>query len=158
MVNKSGFSQINRILQRLFFVGIWTLTMVAVLNSEVRTQIKGFFHMDSRQILSTLEGDILGTGVHAKVVKVSEKGQLYLEIFAPIGDSKTLSRISKISLANKKDGYFTFNGQATNLALDDINGDGLLEILAPSFDSNFIAHLHIFRYNNNTKQFDRVLK
>ncbi|MEZ4870891.1 MAG: hypothetical protein R2827_01335 [Bdellovibrionales bacterium] len=49
-----------------------------------------------------------------------------------------------------------FRGQSTNLAVDDVNGDNIPEIIAPSFDKHLVAHMNVFSYNPVTKKFENI--
>ncbi len=64
--------------------------------------------------------------------------------------------LDTINLEQERDGYFTFNGQLVSLAIDDIDGDHQVEILAPAFDSQLTAHLNVYKYNAGSKTFQRV--
>ena len=61
--------------------------------------------------------------------------------------------IAKIRLPDNKEGYFDFQGQATNLGLADINDDNIPEILAPSYDQRLEPHLNVYSFDPNTKAF-----
>ena len=64
--------------------------------------------------------------------------------------------IASTKLPDKKDGYFTFNGDVTNLAVDDIDNDKKSEILATTFDNDLVAHLNVYRYVPGQKELELV--
>jgi hypothetical protein len=66
--------------------------------------------------------------------------------------------VERIEITDARDAFFSFNGQATNLAIDDVNGDGRPEILVPTFDRNLVGRLNVFEYNNDTREFSKVIR
>ncbi len=142
---------------RLVLSTAFVTMLVAALHPEVRSQIRGAVLKDYRTIVSTAAGDLHGTGEALKVVKVKTRDALYLEVYASEIDG-TQKLLEKIEMPDSKDGFFSFNGQATNLAVDDIDGDGRPEILAPSFDQNLVGHLNVYRYDESSQAFRRILR
>ena len=63
--------------------------------------------------------------------------------------NNTRPLLGSIKLPDQRDGYFYFQGKATNLALDDLDGDEVLEIIVPSFGEIFRARLNIFKYDQS---------
>jgi archaellum component FlaF (FlaF/FlaG flagellin family) len=110
---------------------------------------------NERTILSAAQGDVLNNGTRAKVLKVFTNGELFIEVYGPT-ENGIAPLIDQIRLGSKRNGYFMFNGQATTLAIDDVNGDSKLEILAPTFDKNLLAHLNVFQYDEAIKSFQRL--
>jgi hypothetical protein len=143
-------------LGRTVLFALFTFMFVAVLYPELRTSIRGAVVPDFRSITSTARGDLAGNGTEFTVAKVRTQAAFYLEIYeAQVDGSQRL--VERIELSDKKDGYFNFNGQATNLAIDDIDGDGAKEILVPSFDHNLIGHLNIYRFDPSMGGFQRSM-
>lgn len=147
---------------------------VAVVHPDVRTSVRGTLRSDFRTVVSTAKGDLSGTGVMFTVAKIKTRDNIYLEIFETVieqtldGDSETASSaasessatrlVERIEISDARDAFFSFNGQATNLAIDDVNGDGRPEILVPTFDRNLVGRLNVFEYNNDTREFSRVIR
>ena len=106
-----------------------------------------------REILATASGDLLSNGSSIKVIKIKTNKGLILEVY---GQNKNFAQplIDSLFLPHMTDGYFHFRGQATNLALDDVDGDNRLELIAPSFDKNLVAHLNVYKYNLKTQKFE----
>lgn len=141
---------------RALLVMLSAIMMVAALHPDLRSAVRGTFLKDYRMIVSTAHGDLLGDGSDLTVAKVRTRDALFVEIYesSTNGGQRLLERIE---LLDKRDGYFTFNGQPTNLAIDDIDGDGSPEILVPSFDQNLIGHISIYRYDKNARGFMRAM-
>ena len=142
--------------------------LFSVLHPDVRTRARALLLKDFRTIVSTANADLIGDGSRFTVVKVKSRDSLSLEIYSSTitdidmdkeGQGEGANRlIGRIEMPDKRDGYFNFNGQATNLAIDDINGDGRPEIIAPSFDQNLVGHLNVFQYNPDAKSFEHVTR
>jgi hypothetical protein len=141
---------------RALLVTAFIFMFVAVLYPELRASIRETVVHDFRSITSTARGDLTGTGIEFTVAKVRTSEAFFLEIYEAQDDGGQ-RLVERIELADKKDGYFNFNGQATNLAIDDIDGDGVKEILVPSFDHNLIGHLNIYRFDPGMGGFQRSM-
>lgn len=126
------------------FTAVLSATFVAVLNTEIKSSIRNYFIPPYRVILAVASADIDGTGKGNQVLKVKTDQGLFIEVYGSAGKQQELLAMTK--LPDKKDGYFTFAGKVTNLAIDDINGDGNPEILATSFDQDLVARLNVYRY------------
>ncbi|MDX9730159.1 MAG: hypothetical protein RBT63_00175 [Bdellovibrionales bacterium] len=151
---------------------------VAVIHPDIRSGVRNTLRADYRTVVSTARGDLNGTGSLFTVAKVKTRDNIYLEIFETVvsasesntgealGDNggsveSTLRLVERIELADTRDAFFNFNGangQATNLAIDDIDGDGRMEILAPTFDRNLVGRLHVFQYDDATRGFSKVIR
>lgn len=133
------------------------LAFIAVVHPDVRASVRGTLRSDYRTVISTAKGDLSGAGSMYTVAKVKTRDNIYLEIFENIADHAP-RLVERIELADARDAYFNFNGQATNLAIDDINGDGRPEILAPTFDRNLVGRLNVFQFNESTREFQKVMR
>ncbi len=159
MKNLEGFKSLIRekakFLPQILFLFVFAMVSVAVLHPQIRENLRMKVLPDDREILSTVTGDIMGDGSVLKVVKVKSKLGLFLEVYKPNQDGFS-TKMARIDLKDTKDGYFNFNGKTANLALKDINGDSIAEIIAPSFDEDFVAHLNVYSYNAFTGQFELI--
>lgn len=130
------------------------LTTVAVIPS-LRTKVKETFAIEDREILAKVSGKIGALGPRVTVLKIKGHNSLTLEIYDMDGQEGT-ALLAKIPLAESRDGYFSLQGNATNLALTDVDSDGEMEIVAPTYDDQMVPRLNILKYNRTTKSFDRV--
>lgn len=149
----SRFSSEKLGLGILAFVAI--LVTVLALIPSYRERVRNLFAPEHRTILAKIRGDLTGQGMRVTVLKIQTRDTLTLEIY---GDEnpETSTLIVKITLPEKRDAYFSLKGNATNLGLSDIDDDGTLEILAPTFDDQMVARLNIYKFNPETKTFERV--
>jgi hypothetical protein len=136
---------------RLSITLFLTFLIVAVLNTNIREQIRSFFKPQNfRILLAVARGQMDDSNKIYQVLKVKTEAGLFLEIY---NDQKF---ISSVRLPDTKDGFFTFNGQVTNLAIDDVDNDNKNEVLATSFDQDLVAHLNIYRFNTEKQQLEFV--
>jgi hypothetical protein len=142
---------------RIVLFIVFTAMLIGTLHPELRASLRGTILYDFRVVVSTAHGDLLGEGIEMKVAKVRTRDALFVEVYEPRGEGN-MRLLERIELQDKRDGYFNFNGQATNLAIDDIDGDGRPEILAPSFDQNLIGHINVYRYDKTLGAFQRALR
>jgi hypothetical protein len=68
-----------------------------------------------------------------------------------------MNLVDRVELLQHKDAHFSFGGGSTNLAVDDINGDGRSEVIVPSLDKQLVAHLAIFEFDSETGRLKRLL-
>ncbi len=130
---------------------------VAVVHPDVRASVRSTLRADYRTVISTAKGDLGGNGSIYTVAKIKTRDNIYLEIFENIADQAP-HLVERIELSDARDAYFNFDGQATNLAIDDVDGDGRPEILAPTFDRNLVGRLNVFQYNDSTQDFQKVIR
>lgn len=134
----------------------FAFSLFCVLNPSTRTFIKNKVLTSERKVLSTVEGRLQHNGQNFKVLKIQNKKGLSLEIYGHTDGSIRRLR-EKIKLPDNRDGYVQFHGQATNLALQDVDGDNQVEIIAPTYDNNLAAHLNIYRYDEVLDKFELIL-
>lgn len=108
-----------------------------------------------RTVLAKVEGDLSGRGDRVTVIKVKTHQALAIEVFF-FSENPNTREMRRIILPEKNEGYFNFRGQASNLVLSDVDGDGTLEILAPSFDDNLVPRLNVFQFDPDLRIFKRL--
>lgn len=117
---------------------------------------------ESRKILATLVEDLDRTGNPVSIFKVREKGSLFIEVYStssPEGlantiQSRSFELIQKLELPGAVDGFVSFMGEATNLAVANLDNDPYLELIIPSYNFEFVASLDIIKYNPGTKKYE----
>lgn len=140
------------LLQLMLFVAVISASLISVFHKDIRKSIKKSFQGETRAVLSVVVGDVLGNGKPTKVVKVKSENGILIEIYdAPINGARKL--LHTLTIADPHDGYFHLNGTATNLALKDVDNDNVVDIIAPSFDSNMVAHLNVYKYDGQMESF-----
>lgn len=142
---------------RIVLMAFAAIMVIAALHPDVRSSVRGTFVRDFRNVVSTAKGNLAGDSRMFTVTKIKTRDTLSLEIYENLvsGQQKLVERIA---LADSRDGYFDFNGQATNLAIDDIDGDGQPEILVPTFDNNLVGRLNVYNFDASSKTFNKVIR
>lgn len=141
---------------QIAMIGGFAIMLISSLHPSARSHMRGLLAKDYRTIVSTATGNLNGTSEFT-VIKVKTRNALNLEVYENKEDGSS-RLIERIEMPDAKDGYFNFNGQATNLAIADIDNDGKAEILAPSFDQNLVGRINIYQYNNEANSFQRILR
>ncbi len=129
----------------------------AAIIPSVRSEVRGSILKDFRTVVSTATADLSGDGSLYTVAKIKTRNNIYLEIFSSLA-SGAPRLVERIELTDSRDAFFNFDGQATNLAIEDVNGDGQKEILAPTFDRNLVGRLNVIQYNSTTGGFNKVVR
>lgn len=124
------------------------------LNEPLRDSVRDFLLRDQRQILAKAIGDLSGLNETFTVLKVKTKDSLSIEIYQNSENESTFR--GRFILPEKRDGHFTYQGNATNLILMDINADSSLEILTSSYDENLVPRMHVLRFHNDRADFEEL--
>ena len=137
-------------------VVIFLMSIGLFFSPELRQIPREFFAPPERKVLSVATGKVLPNSL-ARVLKISTPKKIIIEVYdtSLSGDE---SRIDVITIDDRVDGFFQFQGRATNLALKDMDGDSVFEIIAPTFDANLIPRLNIFRFNVDSKKFEPYIE
>lgn len=149
---KHLFSNIAFILLGAAVLGVSIVASVPSWRDAVRAR----FHGPFRQVLAKARGDLTGQGLVVSVVKLKTQEGILVEVYERGLDSDTEHLLARLKFDERRDGHFNIRGQATNLALMDLDGDGILEIIVPVYDENLIPRLHVFRFDPNGKVFIRM--
>jgi len=148
--------------QKLFWLSFPTLCLISICLAALtlipasRDFIQSVIVSNSRTILAKAEADLTGQGMKVVVIKVHTSDTMALEIFENEGDTGKLNFVKRIVLPEKRDAYFNFRGNATNLVITDVDGDGTLEIVAPTFDENLIPRLNVYKFDPERHDFIRL--
>jgi hypothetical protein len=148
--------------QKFFWIGFPTLCLISLCLAALtsiptsREFIRSVIISNSRTILAKAEADLTGHGMRVAVIKVRTADSLALEVFENDGDSQKLRFVKRIVLPEKRDAYFNFRGNATNLVVTDVDSDGQLEIVSPTFDENLVPRLNVYKYDPESKDFIRL--
>lgn len=142
----------------VFFV----FSLVAALHPSIRKRIYVWHHQGEREVLAVARGPVIHTELKSKIIKLRTHEGIFIEVYGG-PQLHHLSLIDRFLLPDKKDGYFhvqthlrfesRLHKEASNLALKDLNGDHVLEIIAPTFDNQLNARLNIYSYNKKAQKF-----
>lgn len=146
----------NTLYLKLSTVLLGALAIAAIVTlciPSTRTVLRSYILNPARKVLSIANGNLLHNGSFVKVVKYKTPEGILIEVLSS-DDSGSRSLIDRISIYGEHDGFFDFYGEASQLAIMDVDEDGKMELVAPTFDNNLVAHLNIYKYNDITKKFE----
>jgi hypothetical protein len=122
-----------------------------------RASIRAKVFPPERQILARTSAYLSAQGPFVSVFKVREGSSLFLEIFLNQNEQNPVTKMhQKIQLPNSHDGHVNFQGNATNLAISDIDQDGMMDVLAPTFDEQMNPRLNVYRFNAALQTFEQA--
>ena len=132
-----------------------SLMAFAALNTNTRKELRAVLTPEFRKVVSVAEADLGGDGRLWKVVKVATRDSIWLEVYRTT-EAGVVEVVEKLQQPQRRDGYYSFQGQAANLVIEDVDNDGQLEILSPSFNMDLVGKLDIYRYEPMTKSLHLV--
>ena len=134
--------------------------VVVLAKPSWRQQVRGWVRGDDRKIVATLKDDLKGSGEMILVFKIKEAGSLFLEFYSQnIEDSSgskssAMELLQRLEIPNAMDGFVSFMGETTNLAVANLDGDPLLELIVPSYNFEFASNLDVIKYNAALQKFE----
>lgn len=139
-------------------VTVAIVMLVVVMNPEYRAHARALFVSSSRTILSVAKADLDGTGEEYQILKVKNPEGLFVEVYSQqkIGDMLFPKLVASVKMPDKRDGYFTYNGLVTNLAIDSIDNNPRKQILVTSYDENMVARLNVYQFDKSTSTLKTV--
>ena len=141
------------------FMGLLVFAALAMVTISAippwRIAIRNALQSDHREILAKVVTPLTGNSEVFTIFKIKQKDQFFVEVYKQTDPQAESVFLTKIILSDKKDAFFNFQGQATNLAVSDIDHDGVQEILVPAYDFDSTARLNIYKFNEKTNSFDR---
>ena len=143
--------------QRLVILLLAVAVIAAVLSSfpKVQLKMKDLFLKPHRVVLAKVNTFY---GIEQKeylILKIKDESGLQIEIYEMQKDGGQLFK-QKFELTQDSDAYITLDKNTTNLALSDVDKDGVMDILAPSVDRNGNLRLNTFRYNLEFNSFEPI--
>lgn len=137
------------------FLFIMALLMAVILAvPSFKRKFKEYFVTEHRTILGKVVGKNPDGVENYVILKIKQKENIFVEIYKEHPTTETLEFLQKIDLGQKKEGHFSFKGEATNLVFANIDEDEKLEILVPVFDADMTARLYTIKYNESILQFE----
>lgn len=123
-----------------------------ILFSPIRFKIRSYLLPNKNKLLSVIYGDIMGNGTFIKVLKFKTRNGIRVEFLEQ--NANGLKRlITKKDIHHPYNGFFEYRGNSVQLAMGDVDGDGVMEIMAPSFDRHLMAHLNVYYYDPEQDDF-----
>lgn len=161
MLSRADFSSSNLTKVTYAFLIACAVALVVIIATPAwRDKVRGFFRPSDRKIVATLRDDLKHEGRAILVFKIKEAGSLYLEFYGPDADqiegkpTGGMTLLQKLELPNPIDGFVTFMGEATNLAVANLDGDELLELVVPTYNLEFAPILEVVKFNPGNGRFE----
>ena len=109
-----------------------------------------------KRTLQRVDGPLIKNDMNVRVLKVKQKNKIYLEFLSKQANGSYLV-INLVELKGGREAYFEFwkkEREWASLLLMDDNGDGTLDVIAPTFDKFFRPQINVAIYNQKTGQFE----
>lgn len=106
-----------------------------------------------QKTLQKVEGHLISYQQKIRVLKVKRENKIYLEFLAKQADDSFL-HINSVLLNGQREAYFDYWGEMTSLQILDDDGDGRLDVIAPTFDQLLRPKINLVVYNEQTKKFE----
>ena len=140
----------------LFLLSGYVQFVVLFQPSKIEKRFK-FYKSPETQTLNRAMGQLINKTKDVRVLKIKKGDKIYLE-FLSQQDNGGFTVINKIQIKGSREAYYNYWPKKTakfgSLIILDDNGDGELDLLAPTYDKFFLPKLNIATYNQNTKKFE----
>lgn len=143
----------NTASKKYFIFGILALIALVFSILSANTKFRSLIQPNdirTRQILAKIFAEF----THKKFVifKIKTESGIDIEIFEKDVEN-TQHFKQKFSLTEDSEAFLMINNNSVNLALDDVDHDGVLDIIAPTVDRGGNSRLNIFKFNAELNQF-----
>lgn len=148
-------------MKKKLFIGVLVFAAVSLVTISAippwRQAVRGLFLSNSREILAKVTTQLTMKEEIYTILKIKQRDQIFVEVYKQADPMAESNFIARIDLTDHKDAFFTFRGQATNLAVSDVDQDGVQEILIPAYDQSMTARLNIYKYDVKAGTFSRMI-
>jgi hypothetical protein len=145
----------NELKLRIALLAPVLFSIALALNPTSRNYLKDLFSGNSREVIRTIEyspGEEFGS---FQIVKIKTEEGLTLEFYKKSPDG-VIELFQKELFNNCTEARVNLGGTITSLAFDDVDGDGVGELLIPYYDPNMVARVSVFKFNPLTKRFESL--
>ncbi len=149
-MNKAKLSTVLLVIASLTLV---LLSFTLILSPKIRFSLNNLIENKNREIIAILETNLSIPNKDFKILKIKQNSDLWIEIY-DLSSSK--DRVAQFQLLKKTDAQMFVDKKSSSLFASDLDGDEILEILAPSFNSKLHPKIHAFRYNPTTDSFSQI--
>ena len=147
------------LIKRVLFVGVLFL-ISAYVNfvflyqpSRGKKWLSKIYKKSIRQTLQKVDGPLGGIDMNIRVIKLKKRGKIYLEFLSRQAD-ESYSFINSVQLKGSREAYFEYWEDMQSLLLLDDDGDGILDVIAPTFDKFLRPQINLVAYNPETLKFE----
>ncbi len=118
-------------------------------NSKIRIALSTN-QIQTREILAKVFADF--DDKKFVIFKIKTESSIDIEIYEKDVDSNQHLK-QKFSLTDDSEAFLMINNNSVNLGLNDVDHDGVLDIVAPTVDHSGNSRLNVFKYNSDLNQF-----
>jgi hypothetical protein len=134
--------------------GLSVIFSFIVLWEPARQSVRARLQPWTRVVLAQAQGDLSGQGDLVTVLKVRELDSILLEVYENDSENRPVRFRNRVVISNSRDGAFQLQGQLVSLALLNVDQQPGDELIAPTFDYDFIPRLNIYKFDPNSGQFN----
>ncbi len=136
----------------IFGFFILNIGSAVILFSPARKWVQSQIRTTDQKLLSVVYGDLMHDRSSIKVVKFKTLTGIILEFYSQYANGYH-SLISRVEIPNVQNGFFDHRGQAVQLAVVDLDGDGKMELISPTFNETLLASLNPYHYSQEEEAF-----
>ncbi|MDE0119529.1 MAG: hypothetical protein OXM55_05925 [Bdellovibrionales bacterium] len=137
----------------IFVFFILNVGSTVILFSPMRQGVQSWLVSEEKKLLSVVHSrDLIYDGTPIKVVKFQTLKGIVLEFYSKHQNGYH-ALVTRVEIPSAKDGFFDHRGQAVQLAVVDLDGDGKMELLSPTFNEHLQASLNPYHYSTEAKAF-----
>ena len=146
------------VISSLVFISL-TVNITYILHPlKIKKILSKIYKVSRTQTLSRLDGHLISQEIEVRVLKIKTGNKIQLEFLSKEED-ETFSVINTLELQGSREAYYSYGRRGktltpSSLGFSDVDGDGVLDILAPSFNNFFHPYLNVASYNKKTKKFE----
>lgn len=155
MVENSANGKPYRIMQ-MSFILLLLITLGIALVPSYREQAQNILWTRERLILAKSQAQINPNGIFVTVIKIKTKLGLFIEVYKNKNINESMEFWMQLPLEGTQDSFFNFHSQASNLVLTDVDNDGFLDIMVPTYDEQQQARMNVFRFDSTLDTFIRL--
>ena len=150
--------------QKILFISLLVLLSIFVnVTFIIRPlKIKKWLHKIYKPPLKTtlqrLEWPFIENDITVRILKIKHKDKIYLEFLNKQSDDSYVV-INSVELKGQHEGYFKYwEDEMVSLMVLDVDGDGNLDVIAPTFNEFFYPQINLVTYNQASHRFELQTK
>jgi len=128
---------------------------VAASQESFRNHVWTEYFSKKRKVLAYQTLFPKDSNLRLDILKVAGFKELFIEIHITKTDDSNFRESKRTILPYANDVFFHVGGQAFNLALVDINGDGNQEIVTSAQDDELRSQIYIYKFNTETREIEK---
>ena len=121
--------------------------------NRIKKWLSKIYQKPREMTLQRANAHLTASDMDIRVIKVKRKNNIYLEFLSHEADG-SYRPINKVKLKGRRNGYFQYSEETASLGIQDIDGDGYMDVIAPTFNRFFVPYLNIVFYNQKKRQFE----